>query len=124
MEDDETILVVDDIRWVRDLLERLLSLSGYTVLTAEGGIQALRMARIFEGPIHLLITDMVMPGMDGRQLIDEMAKLRPDTKVLILSSYFDDQSIQVEIEEGRIPFIQKPFDNQELVEKIQALLKT
>ncbi|CAN5679200.1 hypothetical protein BH11MYX1_BH11MYX1_50150 [soil metagenome] len=110
---DATILVVDDDESVRRITERMLKREGYNVLSASSGEAALEVARAHPGEIHTLLTDMVMPGMSGRELARELAVIRPDTRVIFMSGYHQDLPI------SSAQFVAKPFDRTGLLEKIQ-----
>ncbi|MCP4514842.1 MAG: response regulator, partial [Delftia sp.] len=86
----ETILLVEDDPAVRLVTRQFLRDSGYTVLEAARGDEALRLCEQRQGPIHLLLTDVIMPGMSGDQLAEHLAQIRPDMRVLYLSGYLDD----------------------------------
>src|SRR5687767_9119944 len=87
----KTILIVDDELKMRAILSRWLTRHGFSVLEAECGEAALRICKEFEGPIHLLLVDVVMPGMSGVELAPRIMTLRPDIKVILMSGYRDDQ---------------------------------
>ena len=90
----ETILLVEDDDAVRLSVRRVLARAGYNVLTGSGGAEALRLALEHAGPIHLVVTDVVMPEMGGRELIERMGEVRPEAKVLYLSGYTDDAVVR------------------------------
>lgn len=117
----ETVLLVEDEEGVRALTAQFLKLEGYKVLEAEDGGKALELSRRHAGDIHLLLTDMVMPGMSGPQLADRMLQSRPDVKILFVSGYTDDTIARNGGLEGA-PFLQKPFSRGELVGKIRKVL--
>jgi two-component system, cell cycle sensor histidine kinase and response regulator CckA len=118
----ETILVVEDEPGVRKLTCRALSGQGYTILRAECGEEALRVSDEYEGTIHLLVTDVVMPGMAGPELVKRLAAVRPETKVLYLSGYTDDSIVHHGMLEPGIILLQKPFTPQSLVHKVREVL--
>ena len=118
----ETILVVEDEPGVRKLTCRALSGQGYTILRAECGEEALRVADEYEGTIHLLVTDVVMPGMSGPELVKQIATVRPETKVLYLSGYTDDSIVRHGMLEPGIILLPKPFTPQSLVHKVREVL--
>src|SRR5215475_2602706 len=118
----ETILVVDDEEGVREVASQYLSSRGYKVLSAESGAQALELAGTQSGPIHVLVTDTVMPGMSGPALAKKLLAARPETKVLYISGYAEDTSL---LEDARVrgdAFLQKPFGLDSLAEKLRAML--
>ena len=111
-----TILVVDDDDSVRRVTERLLRTSGFTVLTATSGADALVVANTHRGTIDMLLTDIVMPGMSGRDLARELGVLRPAMKVLFMSGYHQHSPL------ADSQFLTKPFHRGELLEKVRAML--
>lgn len=118
----ETILVVEDEDAVRRFSETLLEELGYRVLAAENGEHALELVRAYEGEIDLLLTDVVMPGIQGPQLATQLSKIRPHVPVLYVSGYTDPK-ILVDLDLGdRRAFLQKPFTRDGLQSKIQDLL--
>jgi len=121
----ETILIAEDEEMVRNLARDSLTMHGYTVLEAATPAVALLISQQHEGPIHLLLTDVVMPGMNGRELAEQFVRLRPDTRVLYMSGYADQFIIHNGILDGDIAFIGKPFTPDALVLKvIKALQKS
>ena len=118
----ETVLLVEDAAAVRAVTHQALARQGYTVLDAPNGAEALRIAASHPGPIHLLLTDVVMPGLSGRQLADQLARLRPDTKVLYTSGYTDDAVVRHGVLESGIAYLQKPFTVDGLARKVREVL--
>ena len=118
----ETILLVEDDEMVRTLTRRLLEANGHTVLLASRGDAALELARRHEARIDLLITDVVMPGMSGRDLADEVQTLLPGIKVLYLSGYTDDAIVRHGVLEPGVAFLQKPFTADALARKVREVL--
>jgi PAS domain S-box-containing protein len=115
----ETILVAEDEALVRALVRRLLSNLGYSVLEAEGGEAALRLCRQHDGPIHLLLTDVVMPGMNGFQLARAARELRPEMRQLFMSGYALDACEEEDLE---VDLLAKPFSSSELARRVRAAL--
>ena len=118
----ETILIAEDAPGVRGVVQEVLRRQGYTVLAAPDGKSALALAAAHSGPIHLLITDVIMPEMSGRQLADRMREIRPDAKVLFVSGYTDDAIVRHGILEPGIAFLQKPFSPPALARKVREVL--
>lgn len=119
----ETILLVEDEAIVRALSRRVLQGCGYTVLEAGTGDEALRLFREHSGPIHLLLTDVVMPGTGGRDLAEVLAPLHPGIKVLYVSGYTDDAVLRHGVSREQINFLQKPFTPVTLATKIREVLE-
>jgi len=118
----ETILLVEDAAAVRAVTRQVLERQGYTVLEAAHGAAALQTAAGHPGPIHLLLTDVVMPVLSGRQLADQLARLRPDAKVLYASGYTDDAVVRHGVLEAGISYLQKPFTADSLARKVREVL--
>jgi len=118
----ETILLVEDNRQVRDLAEIILKREGYSVLTAESGHEALAVLDIHDGVLHLLLTDVVMPGMNGRELYQQVADRYPEVKVVYMSGYTDNVIAHRGVMDSGIHFIQKPFSVKDLAAKVQDVL--
>lgn len=118
----ETILIVEDEEAVRKLASKILEKHGYRVLTAAGGDEALGIVREHRGRIDLLLTDVIMPKMDGKSLYRKVAELRGDIRVLYMSGYTHDVIANHGVVEEGINFIQKPFSFQTLTEKIREIL--
>lgn len=118
----ETILLVENADGVRKLAREILHGNGYAVLEAEGGKQALLLCERYSGKIHLMVTDVVMPQMSGREVAEKIAPLRPDMKVLFMSGYADDAIVQHGVLESGEAFIQKPFSPAGLVGKVRETL--
>jgi PAS domain S-box-containing protein len=119
----ETVLLVEDEESVRELVRHTLVSKGYSVLEAEHGEAGLEVAANYSNPIEILITDVVMPGMGGRALAQEMLKAHPKMKVLFLSGYTEDAVIQGVLEPGTA-FLQKPFTLQALSKKVREVLSS
>src|SRR3989475_4374991 len=113
----ETILLTEDEPLVRTLARKVLELARYRVLVAASGVEALALAGRHEGPIHLLLTDVVMPEMSGRELARRLASLRPDVRVLYMSGYADEAIAQHGVLDPGTAFLQKPFTPDGLARK-------
>jgi signal transduction histidine kinase/ActR/RegA family two-component response regulator len=118
-----TILLVEDEDQVRNLTSSILSRHGYRVLTAASGAEALQIARDLTEPIHLLLTDVVMPGMNGPILAQEVRGLRPEIPVLYMSGYTDASITGEDVFAGDVAYIEKPFTSAALQEKVQAAIR-
>jgi PAS domain S-box-containing protein len=119
---DETILLVEDAEMLRPLVVEMLEAHGYRVLTAANGAEALAIATRHDGRIDLLLTDIVMPGMNGRELSEQLFARRPELRVLFTSGYPADTVIRHGIAQARVAFIQKPYVGAELLAKIRETL--
>jgi two-component system cell cycle sensor histidine kinase/response regulator CckA len=117
------ILVVEDQEAVREMLTRALTVRGYTVFDAAGGEEAIRFVAGHHGPIDLLITDVVMPVMSGRELAERLTAERPGMKVLFISGFADRAVIHHGMLSPGINYLQKPFPLSELAHKVQEILK-
>ena len=118
----ETVLVVEDQDEVRIFVVELLKGYGYQVLQAANGMEALSLAQSFSGPIHLLLTDAVMPRMTGKELVERLKPLRPDTCVLYMSGHPDNVIAHSGILDPGLDYISKPFSPEGLAAKIRAVL--
>ena len=114
----ETILLVEDEEAVRRLASRLLERSGYRILVAESAEDAVVLSRAYDGEIHLLLADVVLPGMNGRRLADLLSEERPRMRVIFASGYFDDRGVL----EARSELIQKPFNPDTLARTVRRVL--
>lgn len=121
--DGETILVVEDDPLVRMTVQHFLITVGYHVLEAGASDEALRLGAEHDGPIHLLVTDMVLPGMSGRDLARELRRSRPELKVVFMSAYPNDMLIEQKRLEPGVPSIEKPFTEDTLVATVQEVLR-
>jgi signal transduction histidine kinase len=118
----ETVLLVEDSIQVRTLIRRILKSHGYRVLEAVDGPAAIKQSEGESGRIHLLLTDVVMPGMSGRVLAEHLKLVRPDMKILYMSGYTDDQVIMRGVIDSPYAFIQKPFRSESLALKVRTVL--
>ena len=119
----ETILIVDDEPEVRAVARDLLKAKGYTTLDTGDPTLALRIARTESQPIHLLLTDVVMPLMNGRELADQIRKIRPAIKVLYMSAYSTEtvEDYGIRLAPGE-PFVVKPFTMERLAAAVRSVL--
>jgi DNA-binding NtrC family response regulator len=118
----ETLLVVEDEEALREAICGYLCKLGYTVLAANSGQQALSAASECVGHIDLLISDVVMPKMSGRQLSQMLGNLYPDLKTIHMSGYTDDAVLRHGIQDGDTTFLQKPFNLSTLARKVRDVL--
>lgn len=119
----ETILLVEDDAGVRALLRQVLSPLGYTLLEAENGQEALRLLADYPDPIQMLLTDVVMPGISGKTLAEEVSRARSEVKTLFMSGYTDEAISQHDILDSGVAFIQKPFSPIALAVKVRSVLE-
>jgi len=115
----ETVLIVEDDDGLRHLAKKILQQYGYRVLEAQDGEEALKVCEDHEGPIHLLLTDVVMPGKSGREVAENLQPLRPDTKVIYMSGYLDDTITLHGILAPGMNFLEKPFSPKGLARKVR-----
>jgi PAS domain S-box-containing protein len=118
----ETILLVEDEDVVRELVREVLDMNGYTVLESRNGPEALALAAAHAGRIHLMLTDLVMPRMSGRELAEKLGPQRPDMRVLYMSGYTDDTVLHHGIVDPGVSFLQKPFRAEALARKVREIL--
>jgi PAS domain S-box-containing protein len=118
----ECVLIVEDEPAVRTMAGRTLARLGYTVLEAENGREALRVAGQYPGPIDLIITDVVMPELGGIELIEALATERPEAAVLVMSGYLEPDNASSTIQDAGLPFLPKPFGPDNLSEAVRAAL--
>jgi len=122
MKGNETILLVEDEEMVRDLVQFTLEEAGYVVLAARAGSEAITLTTQYQGVIALLMTDVVMPQMSGRELAEYFQQFYPNTKVLFTSGYTDDAVVRHGLLTAEVAFIQKPFAPHTLLAKIRGML--
>jgi len=118
----ETILIVEDEDALRDLARRFMELAGYRVLTAAGGVEAVQLLERLDGPVHLMLTDVVMPGISGPELAALVADSHPHMKVLFTSGYTDDAVLIRGILDQMTNFIKKPYEVATLTAKVREVL--
>jgi two-component system cell cycle sensor histidine kinase/response regulator CckA len=119
----ETVLVVEDEEEVRKLAVRILQKQGYKVLEASQGNEALFICEQHEEPIHLLVTDVVMPGMSGRELSERLTSLRPEIKILYMSGHTNSAIVHHGVLEPGVNLLQKPFTPEALARKVREVLE-
>ncbi len=122
LEGSETVLLVEDNRSVLNLARKVLQQQGYSVLEAQNGEDALKVSKEHEGSIHLLITDVVMTGMNGRELAERIMLLNPEMKVLFMSGYTDNAISHHGVLESGVNFLEKPFTPESLALKERKVL--
>jgi two-component system cell cycle sensor histidine kinase/response regulator CckA len=118
----ETVLLAEDDASVRNIVAEVLTEKGYRVLRAPDGQAALEMARAHQGDLQLLVTDLVMPGMTGRELAEALAAVRPSVRVLYMSGYTDDAVVRHGVLAEGMPYLQKPFAPDALAHKVREVL--
>jgi PAS domain S-box-containing protein len=118
----ETILLVEDAQALRELTQELLEANGYKVLAAANGPDAIQVAEKHKEQIHLLLSDVVMPGMDGRKLAEHMVLIHPETRVLYMSGYTDDTIVHHGVLNPEVALLQKPFTRESLTGKLREVL--
>ncbi|NWF91863.1 MAG: PAS domain S-box protein [Syntrophaceae bacterium] len=118
----ETVLVVEDEDVVRKLAVRLLKTQGYKVLEASDGGKAFMLCEEYKGPIHLVLSDVVMPGVSGRQLVERLKEIHPEAKALYMSGYTENVILHHGVLEKGIDFVQKPFTIETLARKVREVL--
>jgi CheY-like chemotaxis protein len=116
------VLLVEDEEIVRELAREILEMCGYQVLVAANGSEALRACREHKGEIQLILTDVIMPQMSGRQLKEALATLRPGTSVLYMSGHAEDAVIRHGAHNEGVAFIQKPFTPETLARKVRQVV--
>ena len=119
---DETILLVEDDEQVRNIVRQVLQDHGYTLLETQEGNEALQVANNYSGIIHLLLTDVIMPGASGKTVADNLTKARPEIKVLFMSGYTDNVIAHHGVLDPGISLLQKPFNATTLAQKVREVL--
>jgi two-component system, cell cycle sensor histidine kinase and response regulator CckA len=122
LQGEERILVVEDDDAVRHMTREFLKINGYTVIEARSAADAIQFVESHDETIDLVLTDVVMPGMKGRELVERLAKLRSSLKVLYMSAYAEDDAINIGILSPGMAFIEKPFSPDELAGKVRDVL--
>ena len=122
MKPPEKVLVVEDEEGVRSLVTMLLAKNGYTVLEASNAEDAVAVCKTHNARVHLLITDLVLPRMNGRELAEHLSEVYPGIKTLFMSGYTDDATLKDGVLENRAVFLQKPFNMETLLRKVREVL--
>jgi DNA-binding NtrC family response regulator len=120
----ETVLLVEDEEMVRHLVRETLVRAGYTVMDTSDPLEARRLSASYRGTIHLLITDVVMPKVSGRELAEELYARRTNMKVLYMSGYTDSAIVNTGILHKQVAFLQKPFTPAALTQKVREVLES
>lgn len=120
----ETILVAEDEQGVRSLTREVLEKYGYTVLEAANGEEALALAEGHDGPLDLLLSDVVMPRMGGPELAQALLQRRPSLRVLYMSGYTEHPMVRRGVVDSGVAFLQKPFTPTSLVSRVREVLET
>jgi len=118
----ETVLLVEDAPAVRQLAHRALAARGFSVLDAESGQHALEVVDAYAGPIHIVVTDVVLPGMNGRELVERLQVLHPDLRALFMSGYTADVLLHHRVTHHATPFLEKPFTVEALIRAVRDAL--
>jgi len=122
LQGSETVLIVEDQDAVRQLACTILETYGYLVLQASNGPDAIALAERYPSPIHLLLTDIILPLMDGRDLADKLRAVRPNTKVLYISGYSEEKIGRSRALDGDLAYLSKPFTSEELAARVRGIL--
>lgn len=118
----ETVLLVEDEETVRSVAREVLATHGYGVLEAANGVEALRVADSYQGPVHLLVSDVIMPEMGGGELAHKLLQKRPGMRVLFMSGYTDDAIVRSGVHERLHAFLHKPFSIEAFARKVRDVL--
>jgi CheY-like chemotaxis protein len=118
---NETLLLVEDEGELRRITRQLLEQGGYRVIEAENALRALQIVQEYAGTIHMVVTDVVMPGMSGPELTQRMKELCPEARVLYISGYADRAFQHHGVQEG-VPILEKPYSGSDLLMKVQEVL--
>jgi CheY-like chemotaxis protein len=119
---DETILLVEDEEAVRAMAKRVLSRAGYTIVEAKDGKEVAERIAELDGPVHLILTDVVLPTLSGREVAEAVRVIYPQAKVLFASGYTDDAIVRYGVLRSEMPFLHKPFTPQALLRKVREVL--
>lgn len=119
----ETVLLVEDDATIRRMIKNILESEGYKLIVAADGLEAMEAAQSYAGEIHLLLTDVIMPNLNGKELADSLKKIRPAMEVIFMSGYTDDFIAHHGVLEPDVHFLQKPVTPSNLAQKIRQVLK-
>ena len=119
----ETVLLAEDDATIRRMIQLTMESEGYTILAATDGQEAIEISSSYEGDIHLLLTDVIMPKMNGQELANTMLQSRPEMEVIFMSGYTDDAISHHGVLEPGVHFIQKPITPSILAKKLREVLK-
>jgi CheY-like chemotaxis protein len=120
----ETVLLVEDEEQVRELAALALQRAGYHVVQAQHPQDAIELMARHTGPVHLILTDVVMPGMNGRVMVEKLVSRFPDARILFMSGYTDDALAPLGVAPADVAFLNKPFTPNELAERVREVLET
>jgi PAS domain S-box-containing protein len=118
----ERILLAEDEPAIRTAISRILRAAGYDVLEASNGGEALRLVDAESRPIHLLLSDVMMPGIGGKELVQRLGAVRPEVRVVMMSGYTDDEALRADLGAARYAFLQKPFTAREILLAVRGAL--
>ena len=121
MSEKETLLLIDDDDGILSVTRMMLEGCGFSVLTANGGRKGVDVFRENAGRITVVLIDLIMPDMDGREVFQEMKKIRHDVKVILISGYNNEEIIHRFCDDGFAGFIQKPYDVEYLLNRIRSI---
>ncbi|MBX3133479.1 MAG: response regulator [Gemmatimonadaceae bacterium] len=120
----ERILLAEDEPAIRTAISRILRAAGYDVLEASNGGEALRLADAESRPIHLLLSDVMMPGVGGKELVQRLGAVRPEVRIVMMSGYTDDDALRADLGAARYAFLQKPFTARDVLLAVRTALDT
>lgn len=119
----ETVLVVEDEEILLELIQEVLEMHGYQVLAALDGNEAMELCERHPSPIHLMLTDVMLPNQNGRELAEYLSPLHPEMKILFMSGYTEEAMMFQGLVETALPFIQKPFTPMDLVRRVRETIE-
>lgn len=119
----ETVLVVEDEEILLELIQEVLEMHGFQVLAALDGNEAMELCERHPSPIHLMLTDVMLPNQNGRELAEYLSPLHPEMKILFMSGYTEEAMMFQGLVETALPFIQKPFTPMDLVRRVRETIE-